>query len=109
MAKRRIKTKNLKGKMTPIPHNNRADTGGRRVRKQLIIMKDKDNPNKITKKTIFHMNYSSYEQSRLHIIKEAVANNDPDVLKMLTPRERKMYDQLLKEKQDKENEGKSEN
>lgn len=104
MAKKRIKSRNIKSKSYPIPHNNRADNGGRMVRRQLIMVKDKADPTKVTKKTIFHMNYSIAQQGRIHLIKDAIANDDSSILKKLSPSEKKLYDQLLLEKQIKEKE-----
>jgi hypothetical protein len=117
MAKRRIKSRNIKSKSFPIPHNNRADTGGRKVRKQFIVfdktIADPIDPSKTkvikAKKTVFHVNYSPYEQQRIHMIKTAVTSGDPDILQKLSVRERKIYDQLIKEKETKENEGQGDN
>jgi hypothetical protein len=115
MSKRRMKSRHIKSKSYPIPHNNRADTGGRRVRKQLIIFdKVVADPKDATKtkvvkakKTVFHVNYSTYEQSRIHMIKTAVANGDPEILAKLSPRERKIYDNMIKMKETETNEGES--
>ena len=96
---KRVKSHKIKGKLDPIPHNNRGHASGRLSRTQVIIMKDKDDPTKIKKKTIFHMNLSPYEQRRIHIIKVAIADNDTEIMKKLNPRERKLYDNMLKEKQ----------
>lgn len=102
MAKGKRRSKHAKEKLIPIPHNNRANTRGRLVRQQIIKMIDKDDPTKITQKTIFHMNLTPYEQRRIHMIKTAVADNDINVLKKLNPRERMLYDKLLKEKEKKD-------
>jgi hypothetical protein len=102
---KRIKSKNIKEKLNPIPHNNRGHAAGRMVRTQIVIMKDKNDPTKVTKKTIFHMNLSPHEQQRIHVIKVAVEKNDENVMKTLNPRERKLYDHMLKEKQKREEGG----
>ena len=80
MAKRGRKSHNIRGKAIPIPHNNRAETGGRKVRKQLIIMDEPDETGS-KKKTIFHYNYSKYQQGRIHLIKKALEEDDTDILK----------------------------
>lgn len=95
----RIKSKSKKSKLEPVPHNNRARTAGRLSSTQIILMKDKDDPNKITKKTIFHMNLSPFEQQRAHLMKVALETEDRDIMKKLTPRERRVYDTLLIQKQ----------
>lgn len=100
MAKhRRIKSRRIKSKLDPIPHNNRGHASGRLSRTQIIVFKDKDDPTKMKQKTIYHMNLSPYEQRRIHIIKVAIAENDTEIMKKLNPRERKLYDNMLKEKQ----------
>jgi hypothetical protein len=100
MAKhRRIKSKRIKGKLDPIPHNNRGRLAGRMARTQVIIFKDKTDPTKTVKKTIFHMNLSPFEQRRIHMIKVAIDTNDPEILTKLNSRERKLYDNMLKQKQ----------
>lgn len=108
---KRIKSNKIKGKLDPIPHNNRGHLKGRMAYTQIITMKDPD-PNKqgktnlgqpfMIKKTIIHMNLSAYEQRRIHMIKTAIADGDADVLKKLNPRERQLYDNLLKEKHKRE-------
>ena len=110
MAKnRRIKSRKLKSKLSPIPHNNRGNVAGRMARTQIITVLD---PNKkgqtilgkpcTIKKTVFHMNLTPYEESRIHLIKVALEANDTEILKKLNPRERKLYDNMLKEKQKRE-------
>lgn len=104
MGKRGIKSRTIKNKLSPIPHNNRGNLKGRKVRRQLIIFK-KPNENGETQRTIYHNNYNPYQQGRFNLIKEAVKTEDEDILKKLTPLEREVYDKLLEQKEA-ENEGK---
>ena len=94
-------------KQEVLPHNNKTPNDGRRVRQQHIVIKDKIDPTKVTKKTIFHVNYSPKEQWRIHMIKEAIANNDDSILTKLSLHERKIYDLMMKAKQEKENDEQS--
>jgi len=103
MAKKGIKSRTIKSKLSPIPHNNRGNLNARKVRRQLIVFKKPDETG-ATQKTIFHYNNTPYEQSRFHLIKEAVKTEDEDILKKLTTPEREIYDKLLKQKE--EDEGK---
>lgn len=103
---RRIKSRHPKQKHTPIPHNNRGHADRRMVRKQIITMPDPDRKGELNlgkpymiKKTIFHMNLSPFEERRIHMIKVAIENNDTDILNKLNPRERGLYDNMLKQKQ----------
>jgi hypothetical protein len=100
--KKRVQSKRKKNKLLPVPHNNRARTSGRMCRLQVIIYKDKDNEDKLTKKTVLHMNLSAYEQHRMHVIKEAVANNDTEARAKLNKRERELFDTLVLLKEAKE-------
>ena len=100
--KKRIQSKRKKAKLAPVPHNNRARTPGRISRSQVIIFKDKNNNNEITKKTVFHMNLNAFEQHRMHIIKEAVANNDTEARGKLNKRERELFDTMILLKEAKE-------
>lgn len=99
---KRIKSKQTKAKLTPIPHNNRRRTKGRMVSSQVITYfekQDNGEPDVLVKKTIFHMNLSPFEQRRVHVIKTAINADDDSILTMLNARERKMYEHMLKEKQ----------
>ena len=91
--------KNDEEKQVNLPSNNKKPTRARKVSQQTILVKDPKDPTKVTKKTIFHVNYSPYEQRRIHTIKEALANGDTTIMTKLSPNERKMYDILLKEKE----------
>ena len=116
---KRVQSKTKKSKLDPIPHNNRVQNNGSRlVVSQTIKTRNSLNPDKKTpikdlpelwfdgknwrqsviSKTIHHMNLSSYEQQRIHMIKVAVEKNDPEVLTKLNHRERMLYDKMLKEK-----------
>jgi hypothetical protein len=126
---RRIKSKQKKGKLVPIPHNNRSNAhDSRLVRVQIIEMKDPDNPNKKTadkltkvwldgtvwrpvwiKKTIFHTNLTSYEQGRMGMMKKALETKDTNIITKLNRRERKLYDEMIKLKEKKEKDGQDDN
>lgn len=116
---KRIQSKTKKSKLDPIPHNNRKQRNGSRlVVSQIIKTRHPLNPDQKTpisdlpelwfdgknwrqsviNKTVHHMNLGAHEQQRIHMIKNAVDNNDPEVLTKLNHRERMLYDKMLKEK-----------
>lgn len=99
---KKIKSKRVKSKLDPVPHNNRGHANGRISRAQIIYTVDKNDPTIAEKKTVFHFNLSPYAQGRIHLMKVAAESNDLDILKKLTPSERKYYNNLLKEKEAKE-------
>jgi len=100
---KRIKSQRTKGKLDPIPHNNRSRTKGRAAYSQLIIGASKNDPDGPKVRTIHHVKLSPYEQKRINLIKTAIKAGDDSILKGLNLRERKYYEMLLMEKELAEN------